>query len=126
MIDAEVLMTRRQLDDATVDVEVFGVWVPRRGDNLRCTVEVVAAYGAELTVELLQKGMDQVGDGAPFSPTTTLVFSGVGRQTAEWSGLMEVVRFRLSLARSDTLSEGLRGWVVFRFQEPVWFESVRS
>ncbi|MBK8101710.1 MAG: hypothetical protein IPK26_31900 [Planctomycetes bacterium] len=46
----------------------------------------MAAHGAALPVELVQRGRDKVGDGVPFSPTSALVFSGVGRQTAEWSG----------------------------------------
>jgi hypothetical protein len=122
MIEAETLMTRSTDDD----VLVFGVWIPRQGDNGRFSVEVVANYGAILTVEVFHKNLEAVGDGTAYSPSTTMTFDATGRQTGEWLGLKELLRFKVSLARSPDLPDSKRGWVMFRFLQPVWFGTVKA
>ena len=121
MIDAKLLATKTT--DETVTV--YGVWVPRRGDNVRLTVEVVDNQGVDLDVLVLQKNYEDTGDGA-----TTGVSTGFdqvsGRQTVEVLGAKELIRFELRLARGLDLPSGEIGTVLLRFLEPVWFESVEA
>lgn len=121
MIDAKWLATGAT-GDPTVDV--WGVWIPRRGDNLLFHVEVVSNYGTNFDVELFEKNYDEVGDGAD-----ALVGTGfeeaTGRQSFTKLGAKELVRVRLTLQRGASLPAGDVGLVLFRFLEPVWFETVK-
>jgi hypothetical protein len=124
MIEAETLMTYRQ--GVAGSVKVFGVWIPRQGDNAKFSVEVSTLKHATLTVEVFQKGMDDVGDGTAYAPSTTMVFTTTGRQAQEWLGVKEAIRFSLVIAPTEALPEGEFGWVMFRFLHPIWFESVKA
>ncbi len=48
MMDAQILATNLESGSA---VDVFGVWIPRRADNVRLTVEVVHNYFTDFAVD---------------------------------------------------------------------------
>lgn len=117
MLDAKLLPTFDLEHNKTVTV--YGVWIPRRGDNVRLTVEVVANQAATMVATLFQKNYDEPGDG-----TTTgvaLTFTSIGRQTMELLGAKELVRLQLKLDPSGTDV----GKVLYRVLQPVWFETVK-
>ena len=120
MIDAKVLATGLKGDEP---ISVWSVWIPRSGDNVTFTLEVAANYGTVLTAELYQKNYDEVGDGTATGSST--VFGGsTGRQAFTKLGAKELVRVRLTLEPEAALEDEV-GWVVLRFLQPVWFESVK-
>ena len=47
------------------------------------------------------------------------------RQSITKLGSKEVVRFKLSIQRGNSLREDEVGWCLFRFLGPVWFEAVK-
>lgn len=124
MIDAKLLPT---LVKATDDpVNVYGIWIPRKGDNMRLTVEVAVNYGAELDVEVLEKNYEDPGDGTSTTVSVSYSDSEVGRKTMEVLGCKELVRLKLVLNSGDSLPADTDiGWVLLRFLHPVWFESVK-
>ena len=123
MIDAKLLATY-DLNGGGGPLDVYSVWMPRKADNVRFTVDVVADFGTELTATLLERNYDETGDGA-----TTGVFvdftQSMGRQTLERLGCKDLVRFRFRLNRGDALQDTEIGWVLLRVLQPVWFESVK-
>jgi hypothetical protein len=124
MIDAKLLATRGW-DDGSAEVVVYGVWIPRHGDNVRLTIEVVDNQGTDLEVTILHKDYADSGDGTASGAYT--VFDQVtGRRTLELLGAKELIRFALSLRRGGDLKDGQFGSVLIRFLEPVWFETVRT
>lgn len=123
MIDAKLFRTLRVVSGNYVAYKILGVWIPRRGDNLRSTVEVVGIYGANLVATLFEKDYDETGDGATSSVAATFNES-TGRQTIELIGAKELVRFELGIEPASTLRDGEMGWVLLRFLQPVWFETV--
>jgi len=120
MIDAKLLVTPNN-DEQFV---VHGVWVPRRGDNVRLTVEVVDNQGVDLEVRVLHKNYEDVGDGTTTGVTASFNETA-GRQTLELLGAKELIRFELLLQRAIDVKEGELGRLLLRFLEPVWFESVK-
>ena len=84
MYDAKLLATY-DLSTGGGPLDVYSVWMPRKADNVRFTVDVVANFGTELTATLLERNYDETGDGA-----TTGVFvdftQSMGRQTLERLG----------------------------------------
>lgn len=121
MIDAKILATRS--DDT--DVEVWSVWIPRRGDNVIFTMEVPANFGTYVVAALYQKNYDEVGDGASASASMTFDQT-TGRLSVTKLGAKEIVRFKLTIQRGGDLGPSEVGWFLFRFLEPVWFESVKG
>lgn len=120
MIDAKMLATKKE--DETVSV--FGVWIPRRGDNAIFTIEVIDNFGAFVTAEVYQKNYDEVGDGT--ATGTTMTFDQTtGRQSITRLGSKELVRIKLTVERGGLLSPTEVGMFLFRFLEPVWFEAVK-
>jgi hypothetical protein len=119
MIDAKVLATGPTGDDP---VTVWGVWIPRRGDNTIFTLEVVANYSTSLTAELFDKNYDDPGDGVSASASTTFR-STTGRQSFTKLGCKELVRVKLTVQPDGVIDD--IGLVLFRFLEPVWFEAVK-
>lgn len=123
MIDAKLLATLRPLDDPST-IDVYGVWIPRRGDNVRFPVEVVANSGVFLTATLFQKSYAETGNGTSAGVSVTFDQS-TGRQTMELLGAKELVRVKLSLDPGSDLSGSQIGLTLFRFLQPVWFEAVK-
>lgn len=118
MLDAKLLPTYDSASGLTL--RVYGVWIPRRGDNIRFTVEVVANQGATMLASLYEKNYNEAGDGS--KATDPLTFSSTGRQTVELLGAKELVRLELEL----TPSASDAGRVLYRVLHPVWFENVKA
>lgn len=116
MIDAKLLPSYK-----SEPLTVYGVWIPRKGDNLRLTVEVVWQLGADFTATLYQKNYADVGDGA--STAASVEFkAATGRQSMELLGVKELVRVALTCApNADAV-----GLALYRALHPVWFETVRA
>jgi hypothetical protein len=111
-------------------VTIFGPWMNRQADNVRCTVEVVAlASSPTLEVSLETKNSEDAGDGQ-VTGGPTLSASSVGRVTDEWdsqdlvnggsTGLLELVRYKYVTIGDST------DWVLFRMLNPNWFDSVKA
>jgi len=96
MIDAKMLATLPSADDVSYDV--WGVWIPRRGDNAVFTMEVVANFGALLTAELFEKNYNETGDGTT-SGLTMEFDQRPERLSITKLGAKELVRFRLTVRK---------------------------
>jgi len=124
MIDSKLLVTAKSSDGAPYDV--WGVWIPRKGDNAIFTMEVAATYEADVTAELFQKNYDEAGDGVSAGVSMSFAASsGPLRQSITKTGAKELVRFKLTIAPGSRLTDGEFGWFLFRFLQPVWFEAVK-
>lgn len=108
MIDARLLMAGSA---------VYTPWVPRGGDNLRATLDVVdLGTSGEITVSVWTKNSEDTGDGSDANGSVSITRSSVGRTTQEWEGdAKEWVRYKIVVNGN---------WVLFRMLEPVWFDTV--
>src|SRR5258706_8967048 len=101
-------------------LSLYGVWIPRGGDNGRFSLEVVANGGAKIIVQLFHKDFSDMGDGTSLGSSIT--FDGTnGRTTQEWVGVKQLVRFLFTVTPYKTKKAGEFGWVLFRFLQPSWF-----
>jgi len=119
MIDAKALATL-----PTGLLELFGIWIPRKGDNVRFTVEVVQNYFTTLNVELYQKNYDETGNGAATSVSVDFD-NTTGRAVMELLGSKELLRVKLTMAAAEGITDSEVGTVLLRFLQPVWFEAVK-
>lgn len=126
MIDAKLLRTPRATDSDPIQYDVYGVWIPRRGDNVRMTMELVSNYYADVTATLLYKNYDDTGDGITSGVSTQFTSNVTGIKEMELLGSKELVRVKLSVFAATGLRSGDMGWFLFRFLQPVWFEAVTS
>lgn len=121
MMDAKVLATSSKAGDSYV---VWGVWIPRRGDNVIFTVEVVANFGTTFSVQLFEKNYDEPGDGSDALVGTAFPET-TGRLSFTKLGAKELIRVRLEVANvSGSVPDGDVGLLLYRFLQPVWFENV--
>ncbi|MEZ6195167.1 MAG: hypothetical protein R3F20_05475 [Planctomycetota bacterium] len=113
MFQAQFLM-----NTATTSIIVYGPWMPRQGDNITFTLDLV---GAKLTgnfvVELVTKNSEDTGAGTLSG--VTAVKSTAGQIDATARGVEELVRYRY------TFSEAAAGdWALFRMLDPIWWDDV--
>jgi hypothetical protein len=100
---------------------IYSPWFPRRGDNVRCTIDVDAISGATIEVRLFTKNTEDIGDGTDVDATVTLSLAATGRDTDEWpGGLEELVRYKFTVTGTNNYD-----WVLFRMLPPVWFDAVK-
>ena len=109
---------------------VYSPWMPRQGDYIRATVDLIARKGTtgSLKVQLFTKNHEDPGNGTDVDSTTPTEISAgsVGQSSATWTpttgiGLEELVRYRF-----ETDSLGTDEWVVFRMLAPVWWDAVEA
>jgi hypothetical protein len=113
----------------TTPTEVFSPWMPRGGDYVRITAELVAKSATgQLVVKLFTKNSEDTSDGADVDSgtPTEIELTAVGRETVEWnpstgSGLKELVRYKF-IATGEAATD----WVIFRVLAPVWFDAVTA
>ena len=106
---------------ANATTKVYSPWFQKGGDNLRVSAELAAVNGATITVKVYTKSADTTGDGTVVTPVSSnIALNAVGRDTKEYAGLNELVRygFECSGATGD--------WALFRALPPVWFDSVKT
>ena len=97
---------------------VYGPWMARGGDNVRATLEQAANATANITVKLYTKKHDDAGDGTPIA-SPTIVGSGAGRTTGEWTGVLnDLVRYQFTASGSGS------NYVLFRMLPLVWFDAI--
>lgn len=115
MFEAQLLIT-----DSNAP-EVYSPWFPRRGDNARFTLEIVAKSGStKLTVALYTKTPDASGDGSTIGSPVDI--GSVGRTEFDSdSEMAQLVRYKF-LASSGSTGD----WILFRLLPPVWFDSVKA
>ncbi len=99
---------------------VFSPWMPRQGDDLRVTAELVDKATANLEVRVFHKNREDTTNGTDADASTTITLSSVGRADAEWTGLEELVRYKFT-STGTTASH----YVLFRILSPVWFDAVQ-
>lgn len=120
MFDAQMLIT------TGTDYSVFSPWMPRGGDNLRATLEVVKrGSSATVTVRVFTKNSEDTGDGADADSAMTLAGGAAGRYVAEWAsnsskGAKEMVRYKF------TVSGAAADWTLFRMLPATWFDAVQA
>ena len=116
MFDAQLLMS-----DGVSPTVVYSPWMARGADNAVFTVELIAMEsGGKITVDVFHKNSEDVGDGTVFSGVS-LVRNSEGRSSDTWSGLKELVRYRIK-CQSDFIDSP--AWILFRMLSPVWFDDV--
>ncbi len=98
---------------------VYSPWIPRGGDNLIATLEVVEiGSGGRIDVFVWTKNSEDVGPGTDASGTLKITLTAVGRGDEEWIGdAKEWVRYKIVVTGN---------WVLFRMLSPVWFDSVQA
>jgi hypothetical protein len=106
---------------------IYSPWIPRGGDYLRATAELVARNFKNLTVKLFTRDEDEVGNGVEVDATTTIVISSVGRAMQEWgsntgTGLKQLVRYQFSITPLPQVSPA--EFIAFRMLMPCWFDAV--
>ena len=101
---------------------VFGPWFPREQNNVRVTLDVIVAGGAQIKVELVSKKSEDSGFGTLSG--TNITTSSAGRTTTEWlnngcpNALFDLVRYKFTVT-------GTAGqWILFRMLPMVWFDKV--
>ena len=100
---------------------VYSPWFPKGGDNLRVSAELVAVNAATITVKVYSKARDVTGDGSVVSPVSSnIALNAVGRDTKEYTGLNELVRYGFECSGSTG------EWGLFRALPPVWFDTVKG
>ena len=100
---------------------VFGPLMSRGGDNIIATLDVIAVTGTgSFSIDLYHKAHEDAGDGSALSGSLTTM--GDGRTTKGWSGLKDLVRYKI------TFSGGIEfaGLGLFRMLPPIWFDSVAT
>ena len=103
-------------------VSVYSPWFARLADNVGITLELVAFDGSpSLKLEVVDRTAEGTGSGgAPLSGSITLTTAT--RSTAEWTGLKEFVRFKVTLSEASGIGTC---WAVFRVLDAVWHSDVK-
>lgn len=108
---------------------VYSPWIPRGGDNLTYSADLIAQNTSELKVEVYTKNPEDIGDGDLITATEgSMTSSGLGpfsetiasTKTAT-EGIEELVRFKFTPTTSTA-----GHYVLFRMLDPVWFDSVNG
>lgn len=102
--------------------KVYSPWFEKKGDSARVSAELVAVNGATLTVKVYSKAKSTTGDGGTaLTPVTSnIALNTAGRDTKEYTGLNELVRYGFECS-------GTAGsWALFRALPPVFFDAVLS
>lgn len=100
---------------------MYSPWFERKADNLRVSAELVAVNGATITVKVYSKATSTTGDGTNVSPVSSnIALSSVGRDTKEYTGLNELVRYGFECSGTTD------SWALFRALPPVFFDTVLS
>jgi hypothetical protein len=112
--------------DGTTETVVYSPWFLAVGDNVRCTLEILArsSANAQMTVDLVTKSTDTTGDGTVNG--TSIQTSSIGRTTQEWTGLNQLVRYRFKFKNNTSVGSGSLEWMIFRMLTPVWFSTVKT
>jgi hypothetical protein len=97
---------------------VYSPWMARQGDSIRVTLDVVKFNSpSNLTVTLFEKNTETTGDGLAHGGAA-ITATAVGRTTAEYSAVLELVRYKFSVTGSAGTS------ALFRMLSPVWWDDV--
>src|SRR3990172_5596139 len=95
MFEAQMLVTKSAL------YSILGPWFPRQGDNIRVTLELVAAKatGSKITVYVLTKPTESTGDGTLVGGSIFRTGADAGsRVTGEWAGTVsELLRYKYTV-----------------------------
>ncbi len=117
MIQGQWLMA----DDSAVQ-KVLSPWAPRGGDNAIFTYERVVTVGSPtLTVKVLHKNLDEIGNGVAISGSFAQI-SGSSFYKLQLGGLKELVRFQYELQGEG----GLIGAALVRMLAPTWFNTANA
>ena len=99
---------------------MYSPWMARGGDRARVSAELIERNNTdELHFLGYTKNKDEAGDGTFLSGEPRIILTGVGQETVEWTGLKELVRYRVVGASSD---EG--DFWMFRLLPMIWFDAV--
>ena len=125
MFDAQLLQC------VSGTTEVYSPWMPRGGDAMLVTLDVIEVGGTspQIEVRVWTKKSEDSGNGVNSETTTTtqkIQRSDAGRTTLEWSveenanvDLLDLVRYKFTVTGTDA-------FVLFRMLPPVWFDAVEA
>ena len=105
--------------------EVYSPWMPRGGDHMRASVDVIKMTGTgtqTLKIQVRTKKLEETSDdgtqvGSDWDRTAT------GDATQEFNGVNELVRYEFSY---NTTGNASTDYVLFRMLDPVWYDAVNA
>ena len=102
---------------------IYSRWIARGGDNLILTADLVSRDNGTLKVTVFHKSRGEAGDGsnADGGAGTDISLSAVGRESEEWMGVKELVRYRVECTGASASDS-----VTFRLLAPTWFNTVNA
>lgn len=97
---------------------VYSPWMPRRGDNVRITLDLISRTGgsSNLRVDVFEKNSEDVGPGTLTG--VEIDTSDIGRTEREHTAMKELVRYRFTGPSTAT------DYVQFRMISVIWFDAV--
>jgi len=102
---------------------VYSPWMPRKGNTILFTCDLVARHEGRLEVRIFHKKEEDDGNGIQVGGTIST--TAIGQTVRQAVGLFDLVRYEfksVSTAGSpDTLDR-----VLFRMLSPVWFDAVNA
>jgi hypothetical protein len=99
---------------------VFSPWMPREGNVIRGTFDVLELSGVNFVIELATKNRDETGNGDLRTAKITTATEGV--KVMGWGGLKELVRFRYSTDSGTNNYD----YALFRMLTPIWYDAVKA
>lgn len=100
---------------------VYSPWMPRKGDTLFFTCDLVSQESGRLEVRVFHKKHEDDGDGIQVGgaiSTTT-----IGQTARPAAGLFDLVRYEFKSVSTAGSPDPLDR-VLFRMLNPVWFDAV--
>lgn len=101
--------------------KVFSPWMPRSGDNIIFTADLVAFDNAKLIVKVFHKKAEDEGPGTAVG--NALNATVVGQSSRGVFGLRDMVRYQFE-AVSTRMTAQTTDNVQFRMLDAVWFDDV--
>ena len=98
---------------------VYSPWMPRGGDNLRMTADVIQITGVTLDVEVATKKSEDSGDGTVLT-SGKISTSTTGLSQKTFTGeVNDLVRYKFT-----TSGGAATDYVLFRMLNPIWYDEV--
>jgi hypothetical protein len=102
--------------------DFYTPWIPRGRDNTRLSPELADRTGTpdKLEVFACTKSSEDPGNGTLVAQPR-LTVNAISSGTVEWTGMNELVRFRMKNGATSPASGDL---ILVRVLPPIWFDAV--